>query len=111
MLPGDEQSTNLEDARQKLCWGAEWVLAERARYQLEVVECISALASAASADCQPLLAAELARSGLHIDRYRDDLWMTLTEALEASGSLAAASRALAEYRDILGELGLQPFAG
>jgi predicted Zn-dependent protease len=54
----------------------------------------------------PAGAAQAAAGGLRIDRYHDPLWRLLATAREQAGDHVAASRARAEYAQVLAELGL-----
>jgi DNA-binding SARP family transcriptional activator len=51
-------------------------------------------------------AAEVARAGLAVDRYRDELWKLLVSAAEQAGNHAEAEQARRGYDAVLSELGV-----
>jgi DNA-binding SARP family transcriptional activator len=51
-------------------------------------------------------AAEVARAGLAVDRYRDELWKLLVSAAEQGGNHAEAEQARRGYDAVLSELGV-----
>jgi two-component SAPR family response regulator len=51
-------------------------------------------------------AADACRTGLAVDRYCDPLWRLLVAALEAGGDLAETARTVAQYDEVLAELGV-----
>ena len=54
----------------------------------------------------PQAAAETARAGLAVDRYRDELWKLLIDAADRAGNHAEAERARRGYEAVLDELGV-----
>jgi DNA-binding SARP family transcriptional activator len=51
-------------------------------------------------------AAAVARAGLAVDRYRDELWKLLIETAERAGNHAEAEQARRSYEGVLAELGV-----
>jgi DNA-binding SARP family transcriptional activator len=85
---------------------AEWVVGTRARLEMSIVAAAARLASIQLQTGDSGAAADAARAGLAIDRYRDDLWELLITASRRSGHQAEALRAQTSYREILVELGV-----
>jgi DNA-binding SARP family transcriptional activator len=90
---------------------AEWIVAQRDRCQSAAAEAAQWLAELLLRRGDTAGAAQAAASGLSIDRYRDPLWRLLASARDQAGDHIAASRARAEYAQVLAELGLDPAAG
>lgn len=85
---------------------AEWAIADRRRLQAAVTDSAARLGALMLQEDQPAAAADAARSGLAIDRYRDDLWKVLIEASERAGNYADAGQARRAYEAVLEELGV-----
>jgi serine/threonine-protein kinase PknK len=85
---------------------AEWVVAERARLEASAVDAAARLARLRLDAGTFAAAADAARCGLAIDRYRDELWNLLIEANQRSGHRAEAGRARRSYAAVLDELGM-----
>lgn len=95
---------------------AEWALERREECRRLAVAASEALAELHSGRGNAAAAAEAAAAGLRADRYHDPLWRLLIESRELGGDRGAASRARADYRRVLDELGVseagaQPLAG
>lgn len=90
---------------------ADWIVARRERCRSDAVEAAQRLAEARLRRGDAAGAAQAAAAGLRIDRYHDPLWRLLASAREQAGDHVAASRARAEYAQVLAELGLDPAAG
>jgi DNA-binding SARP family transcriptional activator len=84
----------------------DWAQPTRTRLQGEVTDAAARLGALLLQDAQPQAAVEVARSGLAIDRYRDDLWKVLIEASERAGNYADAGQARRAYEAVLDELGV-----
>jgi DNA-binding SARP family transcriptional activator len=85
---------------------AEWVVGERSLLQSNYIETSARLAALRLQRDDPQAAAEAARSGLAVDRYRDELWKLLIEAAERAGNHAEAGQARKAYEAVLDELGV-----
>jgi DNA-binding SARP family transcriptional activator len=85
---------------------ADWVVSRRQALEAAAVDAAARLASLRLTGGQPQAAAEAARTGLALDRYRDDLWKLLIEAADRSGFHAEAGQARRTYAAILDELGV-----
>jgi len=85
---------------------AEWVVGERDRLNAAAIGAAERLSTLQLAEGEAKLAAQTARWGLALDRYRDELWKLLVAACEDSGNRAEAARYRAAYEEILKELGL-----
>jgi DNA-binding SARP family transcriptional activator len=85
---------------------AEWAQELRLQLQTAVADAATRLAHhlADSGDYQE--AAEIARRGLSVDRFRDELWRICIDAAERSGNQADAKRTRNAYDDVLVELGV-----
>jgi DNA-binding SARP family transcriptional activator len=85
---------------------AEWLVGARSRFQSAFADVATRLAGLLLEGDLLQLAADTARSGLRVDRYRDELWKLLIEATERAGNHAEASRARLSYESVLRELGV-----
>ena len=85
---------------------AEWAIAARRRLQGAVTDSAARLGTLLLEEDQPAAAADTARAGLAIDRFRDDLWKVLIEASERAGNYADAGQARRAYEEVLEELGV-----
>ncbi|MGH9115167.1 MAG: AfsR/SARP family transcriptional regulator, partial [Acidimicrobiales bacterium] len=85
---------------------ADWVVGPRGSLQATAADASIRLASLRMDAGRHLQAAEAARAGLAVDRYRDELWQVLIEAAERSGHQAEAVRARHDYAAVLEELGV-----
>ena len=85
---------------------ADWVVSRRQALEVAAVDAAARLASLRLQNGEPQAAAESARQGLSLDRYRDDLWKLLIEAADRSGHHAEAGQARRAYAAILDELGV-----
>jgi DNA-binding SARP family transcriptional activator len=85
---------------------AEWVVGPRAEYQSMYTEAASRLAALHLQADDPQAAAEAARAGLAVDRYRDELWKLRIEASERAGNHAEAGQARRAYEAVLEEMGV-----
>jgi DNA-binding SARP family transcriptional activator len=85
---------------------ADWVVGRRDALQAAAVDAAARLASLRLQNGEPQTAAEAARMGLSLDRYRDDLWKLLIEAADRSGHQAEAGQARRAYAAVLDELGV-----
>ena len=85
---------------------ADWVVSRRQALEAAAVDAAARLASLRLRSGQPQAAAEAARTGLSLDRYRDDLWKLLIEAADRCGFHAEAGQARRTYAAILDELGV-----
>jgi DNA-binding SARP family transcriptional activator len=85
---------------------ADWVVSRRQALEAAAVDAAARLAGLRLQSGQPQAAAEAARTGLALDRYRDDLWKLLIEAADRSGFHAEAGQARRSYAAILDELGV-----
>jgi DNA-binding SARP family transcriptional activator len=85
---------------------ADWVVADRGRFQATVAEAAARLASVRLQRDDHQSAAEAARAGLSVDRFRDELWKLLIEAAERAGNHAEAGQARKAYEAVLEELGV-----
>jgi DNA-binding SARP family transcriptional activator len=85
---------------------AEWLVEERERRSAEACEAAHAVARGLLERGEPAAATVACERGLHIDRFRDDLWRLCIRSHERTGDFAAASRARGEYRAVLSELGI-----
>jgi DNA-binding SARP family transcriptional activator len=85
---------------------AEWVVRARDVQRATVVETARALAGHLADAGRHAAAAEVCRSALLVDRYSDPLWRLLVACLEADGELAEKARTVAQYDEVLAELGI-----
>jgi DNA-binding SARP family transcriptional activator len=85
---------------------ADWVVNRRSALQAAVVDASARLASLRLQRGKPQGAAEVARTGLSLDRFRDDLWKLLIEAADRSGHHAEAENVRRGYAAVLDELGV-----
>jgi DNA-binding SARP family transcriptional activator len=85
---------------------ADWVVRRRATFQAAVVDAAGRLATLRLGKGEHQAAAETARVGLSLDRYRDELWRLLIEAADRSGHQAEAGQARRAYAAMLEELGV-----
>jgi DNA-binding SARP family transcriptional activator len=85
---------------------ADWVVGRRDALQVATVDAAARLAGLRLQNGEPQTAAEAARTGLSLDRYRDDLWKLLIEAADRSGHHAEAGQARRAYAAVLDELGV-----
>src|SRR5262249_27121044 len=85
---------------------ADWVVGRRDALQAAMVDAGAGLASLRLENSDPQAAAEAARFGLALDRYRDELWRLLIEAADRSGHYAQAGQARRAYAAVLDELGV-----
>jgi DNA-binding SARP family transcriptional activator len=85
---------------------AEWAVGTRTQLQGAVTDAAARLGALLLQDDQPQAAAETARAGLAVDRYRDDLWKVLIEGSERAGNYADAGQARRAYEAVLEELGV-----
>ena len=85
---------------------AEWVVAHRERLRHEVVGACATVAGILLGRGDAAGAALVARRGLALDRFQDELWRRLVEALGAQGLPAQAAAAGREYTAVLRELGV-----
>jgi DNA-binding SARP family transcriptional activator len=85
---------------------AEWVVGKRSALQGNFIEASARLATLRLQRDDPQAAAEVARAGLAVDRYRDELWKLLIEASERAGNHAEAGQARKAYEAVLEELGV-----
>jgi DNA-binding SARP family transcriptional activator len=85
---------------------AEWAVGVRTHLQGVVTDAAARLGALLLQDDQPQAAAETARAGLAVDRYRDDLWKVLIEGSERAGNYADAGQARRAYEAVLEELGV-----
>jgi DNA-binding SARP family transcriptional activator len=85
---------------------SEWVVGHREHLRAEAVAGQRELAELLLEAGDAGDAIEAARAGLRLDRYQDGLWKLLIEALDQYAGTGAASRARAQYRSMLSELGV-----
>jgi ATP/maltotriose-dependent transcriptional regulator MalT/DNA-binding SARP family transcriptional activator len=85
---------------------SDWVVDHRERCRSAAAEAAQWVAEHRLRGGDPAGAAQAAAGGLRIDRYHDPLWRLLATAREQAGDHVAASRARAEYAQVLAELGL-----
>jgi DNA-binding SARP family transcriptional activator len=85
---------------------AEWVVGDRALLEGNYIEVSARLGTLRLQRDDPHAAAEAVRSGLAVDRYRDELWKLLIESAERAGNHAEAGRARRAYEAVLDELGV-----
>jgi DNA-binding SARP family transcriptional activator len=85
---------------------ADWVVGRRASLQAAAVDATVRLANVRLEKGAHQAAAETARIGLSVDRYRDELWKLLIEAADRSGHHAEAGQARRAYAAVLEELGV-----
>ena len=76
-------------------------MSRRQALEAAAVDAAARLASLRLHSGQPQAAAEAARTGLSLDRYRDDLWKLLIEAADRCGFHAEAGQARRTYAAIL----------
>jgi predicted ATPase/DNA-binding SARP family transcriptional activator len=80
----------------------EWALEGRRQREQAVIGALETLASHATLRHEHGVAADLLRTALRLDMYREDLLRALMQALAADGNAAAALVAFREYRALLG---------
>ena len=85
---------------------ADWVIEPRRRVQATVAEAAARLATLRLDRDDLQGAAEAARAGVAVDRYRDELWKLLIVAAERAGHHAEAGSARRAYEAVLEELGV-----
>ena len=85
---------------------AEWVVRARDIQRATVAETARALASHLADAGRHAAAAEVCRAALVVDRYCDPLWRLLVASLDADGELAEKARTVAQYDEVLAELGI-----
>ncbi|HEY3811322.1 MAG TPA: BTAD domain-containing putative transcriptional regulator, partial [Acidimicrobiales bacterium] len=85
---------------------ADWVVGRRSTFEAAVVDAAGRLATLRLKKGEHQGAAEIARVGLAVDRYRDELWKLLIEAADRSGHHAEAGQARRAYAAVLDELGV-----
>ncbi len=85
---------------------ADWVVGRRSSLQAAAVDATVRLANLRLEQGAHQAAAETARTGLSVDRYRDELWKLLIEAADRSGHHAEAGQARRAYAAVLEELGV-----
>jgi DNA-binding SARP family transcriptional activator len=85
---------------------ADWVVRARDVHRATVIETARALARHLLDDGRHAAAAEVCRAALLVDRYSDPRWRLLVASLEADGELAEKARTLAQYDEVLAELGI-----
>jgi DNA-binding SARP family transcriptional activator len=85
---------------------ANWVVSRRQALEATVADAAARLAGLRLQNGDLQAAAEAARMGLSLDRFRDDLWKLLIEAADRSGFHAEAGQARRAYAAILDELGV-----
>lgn len=86
---------------------AEWVIADREYYRIQVVRAAQALSSWQLDNGDALACIGTVRAGLRVDRYCSPLWDLLTDANRQLGDVAAAARVEEEYAAVLEELGIR----
>ncbi|PZS30062.1 MAG: hypothetical protein DLM59_11765 [Pseudonocardiales bacterium] len=84
----------------------EWLARARQALRGEYVDAAVTLARLHLAGGRPREAAQACHAGLRTDRYRDELWRLLIEALARSDDPAASARARRGYESVLAELGV-----
>jgi DNA-binding SARP family transcriptional activator len=84
---------------------ADWVVGPRRNLATRYADLTARLAELLLVD-DPRRAGRVARAGLAVERYRDDLWKALVEAAERCGHHAEAEAARREYEAVLAELGV-----
>jgi len=89
---------------------ADWAVARREGCRASAAEAAQWLAELRMSRGDAAGAAQAAAKGVRIDRYHDPLWRLLASAREQAGDHVAASRARAEYAQVMAELGLDPAA-
>jgi DNA-binding SARP family transcriptional activator len=85
---------------------ADWVVGDRALLEGNYIEVSARLGALRLQRDDPHAAADAVRSGLAVDRYRDELWKLLIESAERAGNHAEAGRARRAYEAVLDELGV-----
>jgi DNA-binding SARP family transcriptional activator len=85
---------------------ADWVVGRRQTLVVAAVDAAARLSSLRLEDGEHQAAAEAARMGLALDRYRDELWNLLIEAADRSGHHAEAGQARRSYAAMIDELGV-----
>jgi DNA-binding SARP family transcriptional activator len=85
---------------------ADWVVRMRDVLHSVVADTARALAQHLLDAARFTDAADVCRTGLAVDRYCDPLWRLLVASLEAEGDLAETARAVAQYDEVLAELGV-----
>ena len=85
---------------------ANWVVERRSSLSSLATDAAARLATLHLQNDHPQAAAETARAGLAVDRYRDELWKLLIDAAERAGNHAEAERARRGYEAVLEELGV-----
>ena len=85
---------------------AEWATGPRRHLQVSVADAATRLAGLLNESADFDAAADAARRGLAVDRYRDDLWRLCIEVAERSGNHADAQRVRQDYAGVLEELGI-----
>jgi DNA-binding SARP family transcriptional activator len=85
---------------------AEWVVGRRSMFQDAAADASARLANLRLERGELRAAAESARVGLSMDRFRDDLWKLLIDATDRCGYHAEAGQARRAYAAVLDELGV-----
>lgn len=85
---------------------AEWVVGPRERVRAGVLRACATLADLLTAHGDAAGAVAVVRRGLTLDRFQDDLWRRLVDALTDDDRPAAAAAARREYAAVLLELGV-----
>ena len=85
---------------------ADWVVNRRGGLSSLATDAAARLATLRLQSDHPQAAAETARAGLSVDRYRDELWKLLIDAADRSGHHAEAGQARRSYEAVLDELGV-----
>jgi DNA-binding SARP family transcriptional activator len=83
----------------------DWVVGARRHLASRYADLTARLAELLAVD-DPRRAVGVARAGLAVERYRDDLWKALIDAAERCGHHAEAEAARREYEAVLAELGV-----
>ncbi|MDE3203547.1 MAG: winged helix-turn-helix domain-containing protein [Acidobacteriota bacterium] len=85
---------------------AEWAVEARRWLTAAYSDATARLSALLIGAGEPRPAVRVARAGLGVDRYRDDLWKLLIEAAEMGGSQAEAEQARRDYDAVLNDLGV-----
>jgi DNA-binding SARP family transcriptional activator len=84
----------------------DWVVDRREQLKAIAADAAVRLAGMRLQGGDPAGAAEVARAGLVVDRFRDELWKVLIEAATEAGHHAEAGNARKSYAAVLDELGV-----